>query len=50
MPAKPILLTFDGATMDFYNNAYPILKQYGFNATEYVVTDQIGTSWEIHQI
>ena len=45
MPAKPILLTFDGATIDFYNNAYPILKQYGFNATEYVVTDQIGTSW-----
>lgn len=45
MPAKPVLLTFDGATIDFYNNAYPILKQYGFNATEYVVTDQIGTSW-----
>lgn len=45
MPAKPILLTFDGATLDFYNNAYPVLKQYGFNSTEYVVTDQIGTSW-----
>ena len=45
MPAKPVLLTFDGATIDFYNNAYPLLKQYGFNATEYVVTDQIGTSW-----
>jgi len=45
MPAKPVLLTFDGATIDFYNNAYPILKQYGFNATEYVVTDQIGTAW-----
>lgn len=45
MPAKPVLLTFDGATIDFYNNAYPILRQYGFNATEYVVTDQIGTSW-----
>ena len=45
MPAKPILLTFDGATSDFYYNAYPILKQYGFNSTEYVVTDQIGTSW-----
>ncbi|MBD7912273.1 MULTISPECIES: polysaccharide deacetylase family protein [Clostridium] len=45
MPAKPILLTFDGATSDFYYNAYPILKQYGFNSTEFVVTDQIGTSW-----
>jgi peptidoglycan/xylan/chitin deacetylase (PgdA/CDA1 family) len=45
MPVKPVLLTFDGATIDFYNNAYPILRQYGFNATEYVVTDQIGTSW-----
>ena len=45
MPEKPVLLTFDGATIDFYNNAYPILKQYGFNATEYVVTDQIGTAW-----
>ncbi|MDS0527340.1 polysaccharide deacetylase family protein [Clostridium sp. SHJSY1] len=45
MPAKPILLTFDGATSDFYYNVYPILKQYGFNSTEYVVTNQIGTSW-----
>lgn len=45
MPVKPVLLTFDGATIDFYNNAYPILRQDGFNATEYVVTDQIGTSW-----
>ncbi|OOM74785.1 poly-beta-1,6-N-acetyl-D-glucosamine N-deacetylase precursor [Clostridium puniceum] len=45
MPVKPVLLTFDGATIDFYNNVYPILKQYEFNATEYVVTDQIGTSW-----
>jgi peptidoglycan/xylan/chitin deacetylase (PgdA/CDA1 family) len=44
MPSKPILLTFDDATLNFYNNALPVLKQYGMKATLYVVTNWIGTS------
>jgi endo-1,4-beta-xylanase len=40
-PAKPILLTFDDGTPDFYTNAYPILKQYGMKATQFIVNDWI---------
>lgn len=42
-PAKPILLTFDDSTSDFYNNAYPVLKQYGMKAIEFAVSNWIDT-------
>ncbi|WP_166240995.1 endo-1,4-beta-xylanase [Paenibacillus turpanensis] len=40
-PEKPILLTFDDATPDFITNALPILKQYGMNSVQFVVSDWI---------
>ncbi|WP_424768531.1 endo-1,4-beta-xylanase [Paenibacillus sp. sgz302251] len=40
-PEKPILLTFDDGTPDFYTNAYPVLKQYGMKATQFIVNDWI---------
>lgn len=42
-PAKPILLTFDDCTIDFYTNVYPVLKQYNFKAVEFAVTNWIDT-------
>lgn len=44
MPNKPILLTFDDCTSDFYTNVYPVLKQYKMKATEFVVTNWIDTA------
>jgi hypothetical protein len=41
-PEKPILLTFDDGTPDFYNNAWPVLKQYNMKAIEFIVSDWIG--------
>jgi peptidoglycan/xylan/chitin deacetylase (PgdA/CDA1 family) len=38
LPAKPVLLTFDDGLEDFYTGALPILQQYNFPATLYVVT------------
>ncbi|MFT8351793.1 polysaccharide deacetylase family protein [Clostridium saccharoperbutylacetonicum] len=42
-PTKPVLLTFDDSTSDFYTNVYTVLKQYGFKATQFAVSDWINT-------
>jgi len=39
LPANPILLTFDDGYVDMYTEAYPLLRQYGFTAAFFVVTD-----------
>jgi peptidoglycan/xylan/chitin deacetylase (PgdA/CDA1 family) len=42
LPAKPIILTFDDGYIDFYVNAYPILKSYNSSATVFVITGFVG--------
>lgn len=37
-PAKPIILTFDDGYIDFYLNAFPILRKYGFHAVSFIPT------------
>jgi len=45
LPEQPVVLTFDDGFADFFTEALPVLKQYGFVATLYVVTAFInGTS------
>jgi peptidoglycan/xylan/chitin deacetylase (PgdA/CDA1 family) len=48
MPFRPVLITFDDGYLDFYDNAWPLLKEYGFNATMYLVSERIGqtNSWD----
>ncbi len=48
LPKKSVVLTFDDAYADIAENALPILKKYGFSATVFVVTDQIGgtNAWD----
>lgn len=38
LPSKPIVLTFDDGYRDFYTAAFPVLQQYGFKATLFVIT------------
>jgi len=38
LPERPIILTFDDGFADFFTDALPVLRQYGFVATLYVAT------------
>lgn len=42
-PSKPVLLTFDDASSDFYTNVFPILKKYNLKATLFVVPAWLDT-------
>jgi peptidoglycan/xylan/chitin deacetylase (PgdA/CDA1 family) len=42
VPEKLIILTFDDAYKDFHDNAWPLLRRYGFGATVFVPTDYVG--------
>jgi peptidoglycan/xylan/chitin deacetylase (PgdA/CDA1 family) len=41
LPDRPILLTFDDGYEDAYTAAFPILREFGFTGTFFVVTDWI---------
>ncbi len=47
-PKKSFVLTFDDGYEDFFTQAYPILRRYGFTATIFLVVDQVGklSNWE----
>ena len=42
LPAKPIVLTLTTVTEDNCENALPVLKEFGFKATVFVITCQTG--------
>jgi peptidoglycan/xylan/chitin deacetylase (PgdA/CDA1 family) len=44
VPSKPIALTFDDNGHGIYENAFPLLKRYGFHATVFVHTNFVGTT------
>ena len=48
VPGKPIVITFDDAYLDFYDNAWPLLQHYGFPATVFVPTGHVGgdAAWD----
>ncbi|MDX1416212.1 MAG: polysaccharide deacetylase family protein [Candidatus Promineifilaceae bacterium] len=46
LPAKPVVITLDDGYRDNYENAFPILKEYGFEATFFVVSKFIDDNLE----
>lgn len=46
LPDKPVLLTFDDGYIDNYQIAYPILEEFGFKGTFFVVTEFIDNGRE----
>ncbi len=41
LPAKSVVITFDDALKSVSCHAYPILKEYGFNATAFIISSRI---------
>ena len=41
LPEKPVILTFDDGYLDNYENAFPILQEFGFTGTFFVITDLV---------
>jgi peptidoglycan/xylan/chitin deacetylase (PgdA/CDA1 family) len=39
LPERPVMITFDDGYKDAYENAYPILKEFGYTGVFFVVTD-----------
>ena len=48
LPEKPVIITFDDGYMDNYEYAFPILKQFSFSATVFIVSGLVGqtSQWE----
>lgn len=43
VPDKAVVLTFDDGLEDFYTTALPLLREYGFTASNSIVTGMIGS-------
>ncbi len=43
LPEKPIVITFDDGYLGVYENAFPILEEYGYVGVVYVITGTLGT-------
>jgi peptidoglycan/xylan/chitin deacetylase (PgdA/CDA1 family) len=49
---KLVALTFDDGYQDFYENAYPVLKKYGYPSTVFLVSDMVGKKnlWDYEKL
>jgi peptidoglycan/xylan/chitin deacetylase (PgdA/CDA1 family) len=48
LPEKPVIITMDDGYRDNYENAFPILQEFGLSATFFVVTQPIDDGNEIY--
>ncbi|MCA9949253.1 MAG: polysaccharide deacetylase family protein [Anaerolineales bacterium] len=46
LPEKPVIITLDDGYKDNYENAFPILQEFGHKATFFVVTEYIDKGFE----
>ncbi len=42
LPEKPVCITFDDGYLDSYTIVYPLMKEYGFSWTLFLITDDVG--------
>lgn len=42
LPSRPVVISFDDGNMDVYQNAFPVMREYGFVGAFYIVTNNMG--------
>ena len=47
LPEKPVCITFDDGYLDNYEIVYPLMKEFGFPWTIFVVTNDVGKSGRV---
>jgi peptidoglycan/xylan/chitin deacetylase (PgdA/CDA1 family) len=50
MPSSPAPVTFDDGTADFYDRAWPVLREGGLTATLYVISGLVGKRYGGHRM
>lgn len=45
LPPKPVILTFDDGYLDIYQNAFPILQEFGLKGTFFIITEFIDNGY-----
>ncbi len=45
LPPKPVIITFDDGYIDFYYNAFPILRRLNIHAVSFIPTGLVGSSY-----
>ena len=50
IPAKTVAITFDDGYKDNLTNAFPVLKKYGFPATIFVTTSDLGSTRVVREV
>ncbi len=50
LPLKPVVMTFDDSYESIYTHAFPLMEQYGFTATVFIITGYAGkiNTWDVN--
>lgn len=48
LPSRPVILTFDDGYLDHYTVAFPLLQEFGFTATFFIITARADTHDPAH--
>jgi peptidoglycan/xylan/chitin deacetylase (PgdA/CDA1 family) len=43
LPPRPVVISFDDGNLNVYQNAFPILKKYGFTGTLFIVANRLAS-------